>query len=286
VDQPAVDALIDLLNLETLEEDIFRGLSPDEDRQRVFGGQVAGQALVAATRTVPSDYDVHSLQSYFLRPGDPNLPIIYLVERIRDGRTFVTRRVRAVQHGKAIFHLSASFQLPEEGYDHQFEAPADMPDPESLPDFHTRMEPFKEQIGNFFTRPRPIDLRYCEVSPWNRNEALPPQQHVWIKANGELPDDPLIHICVLTYASDMSVLDTSLLPHAESFAFGDVFMASVDHAMWFHRPFRADEWLLYSQDSPSASGGRGLGRGLVFDQQGALVASVVQEGLIRHARPN
>ena len=283
MDQPAVDALVALLDLEPLEEDIFRGMSPDEDRQRVFGGQVAGQALVAAARTV-DEHVVHSLHSYFLRPGDPTVPIVYLVDRIRDGRSFATRRVRAVQHGRPIFHLSASFQRPEEGFDHQFEAPTGLPEPDSLPDFHTRMEPFKDQIGAFYHRPRPIDLRYCEVSPWARTEPMPPRQHVWIRANGHLPDDPLVHLCVLTYASDLSVLDTSLLPHGESFAVGEVFMASLDHAMWFHRPFRADQWLLYSQDSPSASGGRGLGRGLVFDQDGVLVASVVQEGLIRHAR--
>jgi acyl-CoA thioesterase-2 len=284
MDQTAVDALVALLDLEQLEEDIFRGLSPDEDRQRVFGGQVAGQALVAGARTVSDEYSLHSLHSYFLRPGDPNVPILYLVDRIRDGRSFATRRVSAVQHGKPIFHLSANFQVPEDGFDHQFEMPEGLPDPESLPDFHTRIEPFKEQLAAFYHRPRPIDLRYCELSPWFRTEPLPPVQHIWIKANGTLPDNPLVHLCVLTYASDMSVLDTSLLPHGESFAAGEVFLASLDHAMWFHRPFRADEWLLYAQDSPSATGGRGLGRGLVYDQSGALVASVVQEGVIRRAR--
>ena len=284
MDQTAVDALVAVLDLEQLDNDIFRGVSPADARERVYGGQVAAQALVAGTRTVDADHTLHSLHSYFLRQGDPAVPILYLVDRIRDGRSFSTRRVSAVQHGKPIFHLSANFQVHEEGFDHQFPAPAGVPDPDTLPDFYTRMEPFKDQFEEFFNRPRPLDLRYCEVSPWMRTEPLPPVQNVWMKTNGTLPDDPVIHMCVLTFASDMSVLDTALLPHGESFAAGKVFMASLDHAMWFHRPFRADDWLLYAQDSPSASGGRGLGRGLVYDQTGHLVASVVQEGLLRRAR--
>ncbi|MFZ4519126.1 MAG: acyl-CoA thioesterase [Microthrixaceae bacterium] len=284
MDQTAVDALIDLLDLEAIEVNIFRGLSPDEDRQRVFGGQVAGQALVAAARTVEPEYGVHSLHAYFLRPGDPMVPIIYEVDRVRDGRSFATRRVKAVQHGRSIFTLSASFQRTEEGFDHAFDMPAGLPGPLELPDFRTRMAPYKDLIGDWYDRPRPIDTRYCEEGPWERREDKAPFQNVWLRANGELPDDPVLHICVLTYASDMTLLDTSLLPHGSSFASGDVFMASLDHAMWFHRPFRADRWLLYAQDTPSASGGRGLGRGLVFTEDGALVASVVQEGVIRTAR--
>lgn len=284
MNQDAVDELIALLDLERIEVNIFRGTSPDEDRQRVYGGQVAGQALVAASRTVDAAYGVHSLHAYFLRPGDPNVPIIYEVARIRDGRTYATRRVEAIQHGRPIFHLSASFGLAEGGFDHGFDMPRGIADPESLPDFHTRIEPYKELIGDWSSRPRPIDLRYCEASPWERSEKLPPFQNVWLRANGELPDDHVLHICILTYASDMSLLDTSLQPHGESFAAGDVFMASLDHAMWFHRPFRSDEWLLYAQDTPSASNGRGLARGLVFTRSGDLVASVVQEGVIRKMR--
>jgi acyl-CoA thioesterase-2 len=284
MDQTAVDALIALLDLEPIEVNIFRGLSPDRGDQRVFGGQVAGQALVAAARTVDDDTTVHSLHAYFLHPGDPSVPIIYEVDRTRDGRSFSTRRVKAVQHGRSIFTLSANFQAPEDGFDHQFEMPPGLPEPESLPDFHTRMAPYRDRFPEWFERPRPIDTRYCEVGPWERKEDRPPYQHVWLKANGKLPDDPVLHICVLTYASDMTLLDTSLLPHASSFSVGEVFMASLDHAMWFHRPFRADEWLMYAQDTPSASGGRGLGRGLVFSHDGRLVASVVQEGVIRRMR--
>jgi acyl-CoA thioesterase II len=283
MDQAAVDALVELLDLEQIELDIFRGVSPDEDRQRVFGGQVAGQALVAADRTTTDDVVVHSLHAYFLRAGDPTVPIVYEVDRIRDGRSFVTRRVRAVQHGRAIFHLSASFQVPEEGYDHRSPAPEGLPRPEELPDFRERMAPHRDLIGAWYDRPRPIDTRYCEGGPWDRVTAAS-VQNMWLRANGRLPDDPIVHLCVLTYASDMSLLDTTLLPHGTSFAGGDVFMASLDHAMWFHRPFRCDDWLLYAQDTPSASGGRGLGRGQVFTRDGTLVASVVQEGLIRPLR--
>jgi len=283
MDQPAVDALIELLDLEAVEVNLFRGRSPDEDRQRVFGGQVAGQALVAAARTVEADHAVHSLHAYFLRPGDPAVPIVYQVDRVRDGRSFTTRRVLAVQHGEAIFGLSADFHIAETGFDHQMAMPPGLPSPETLPDFHTRMEPWKDMLGDWYTRPRAIDTRYCDWrSPKDRTPG-PPYENVWFKANGNLPDDPVLHACVATYASDMTVLDTSLRPHGGS-GLGGVFMASLDHAMWFHRPFRADEWLLYAQDTPSASGGLGLGRGLMYNQAGALVASVVQEGLIRAMR--
>ena len=291
MDQRAVDDLITLLDLEPIEVNIFRGLSPDEDRQRVFGGQVAGQALVAAARTVDEDDDpatpartVHSLHAYFLRPGDPNVPIIYEVDRTRDGRSFSTRRVKAIQHGQSIFTLSASFQTPEDGFDHQFPMPEGLPGPDELPDFHERMEKHRDVLGDFVDRPRPIDTRYCEDGPFDREGDLPPFQNVWLKANGVLPDDPVLQVCVLTYASDMTLLDTSLLPHGESLVDGDIFMASLDHAMWFHRPFRADEWLLFAQDTPSSSSGRGLGRGLVFDESGQLVASAVQEGVVRRNR--
>jgi acyl-CoA thioesterase-2 len=282
--QDAVDALCRLLDLEPIEVNIFRGLSPDEERQRVFGGQVAGQALVAAARTVEPGRSVHSLHAYFLRAGDPTVPILYEVDRIRDGRSFTTRRVVAIQHGKAIFNLQASFQVVgEAGLDHQSPIP-DAPPPEELPDFQTRMAPYKERFGTFFDRPRPIDLRYVDWTPPDRGEPLPPFQRVWLRADGQLPDDPVLHACVLTYASDMTLLDTALLPHGGAWGATDLFMASLDHAMWFHRPFRADEWLLYSQDTPSASEGRGLGRGQIHTHDGRLVVTVVQEGLIRVAK--
>jgi acyl-CoA thioesterase-2 len=282
MDQSAVDALIELLDLEPIEVNVFRGRSPNEDRQRVFGGQVAGQALVAAARTVEG-MAVHSLHSYFLVPGDPTSPILYLVDRLRDTRSFTTRRVVAVQHGRPIFELSASFQRPEAGFDHQMAMPTGLPDPESLPDFKTRLAPWKAQLGEWYDRPRPIDTRYCNWQPPDDRSPGPMLDNVWFRAAGRLPDDPVLHTCVVTYSSDFTVLDTSVRPHGGS-GLGDVFMASLDHAMWFHRPFRADDWLLYAQDTPSASGGRGLGRGMIFARDGSLVASVVQEGVIRPVR--
>ncbi|MGH9086146.1 MAG: acyl-CoA thioesterase II [Acidimicrobiales bacterium] len=281
--QAAVDALVQLLDLEPIEVNIFRGVSPDEERQRVFGGQVAGQALVAAARTVEPGRSVHSLHAYFLRPGDPTVPILYEVDRIRDGRSFTTRRVVAIQHGRAIFNVQASFQVPEDGLEHQ-EAMPDAPDPLELPTLRERMAPYAERFGDWYLRPRPIDIRHVDWTPPDRSDALPPHQRVWLRADGRLPDDPVLHACVLTYASDMTLLDTTLLPHGGSWHAPDLFMASLDHAMWFHRPFRADEWVLYSQDTPSASAGRGLGRGHLFTTDGRLAVSVVQEGLIRVGR--
>ena len=283
MDQQAVDALVQLLDLEPIEVNMFRGQSPQEDRQRVFGGQVAGQALVAAARTVEG-MTVHSLHAYFLHPGDPTTPILYEVDRIRDARSFTTRRVKAIQHGRPIFGLTASFQVPEEGYEHQMPMPLDLPAPETLPDFRERMAPWKDLLGSWYDRPRSIDTRYCDWRPPDDHQPGPMVDNMWFRANGSLPDDPVLHQCVMAYASDISVLDTSLRPHGVTGALGDVFMVSLDHAMWFHRPCRADEWLLYAQDTPSASGGRGLGRGLVFGRDGRLVASVVQEGVIRPAR--
>jgi len=283
--QNAVDDLIALLDLEPIEVNIFRGVSPDVKVQRVFGGQVAGQALVAASRTVDRpEARVHSLHAYFLRPGDPTVPILYEVDRLHDGRSFLTRRVVAIQHGKVIFNLSASFHMPEEGFDHQIDMPDDIPPPESLPDFKTRWAPWADRLGDWYDLPRPIDMRYVDWTPPDRKEALPPRQRVWLRADGDLPDDPLLHTCVLTYASDMTLLDTTLLPHGGSYMDGTITMASLDHAMWFHRPFRADGWLLYDQDTPSASDARGLARGLIYEQGGSLIGSVVQEGLIRPKR--
>jgi acyl-CoA thioesterase II len=278
----ALDGLCELLDLEAIEVNLFRGVSPDEDRQRVFGGQVAGQALVAAARTVGADRPVHSLHAYFLRPGDPAVPILYDVDRIRDGRSFTTRRVVAIQHGRAIFNLAASFHTPEPGLDHQLPMPS-APPPESLPTWAERWAPWAEDLGDWYHRPRPIDTRWVDAPAPSERRDYPGRatQQVWLRADGTLADDPVLHTCVVTYASDMTLLDTTLLPHGVSGDEGRIMMASLDHAMWFHRAFRADAWLLYDQDTPSSSGGLGLGRGSIFTADGTLVASVVQEGLIR-----
>jgi acyl-CoA thioesterase-2 len=281
-----LDALVDLLDLEQIEENIFRGNSPDENRQRVFGGQVAGQALVAAGRTgVPEDRPVNSLHAYFLRPGDPTVPIVYTVDRIRDGRSFTTRRVVAVQHGKAIFNLSASFHIREDGFDHQAEMP-EAPDPESLPTMRERLATLGVTDDEFWSRPRPIDVRHVEDPPWLVRSDVPrAQQKVWMRADGVLGDDPLLHVCAMTYASDMTLLDSVLMAHGLSWHSGRIAAASLDHAMWFHRPFRADEWLLYVQESPTSAGARGLARGELWTHDGRHVVSVVQEGLLRMVDP-
>lgn len=275
----ALDALVALLDLEPIEVNMFRGQSPDEKRQRVFGGQVAGQALVAAGRTVERG-QVHSLHAYFLRPGDVSVPILYEVDRIRDGRSFTTRRVVAIQHGQAIFNLSASFHLDEDGVDHQLPAP-DAPDPESLPTFRERHAEWAEAMGDWYTRPRPIDVRHVEDPPRAQRGPRPPCQQVWMRADGSLSDDPLLHACVVAYASDMTLLDSILLAHGVSWDDPRLMGASLDHAMWFHRPFRADDWLLYDQESPSSHGARGLAHGRIFTRDGTHVVSVMQEGLIR-----
>jgi acyl-CoA thioesterase-2 len=281
-DQQALDDLVALLDLERIEVNTFRGRSPDENRQRVFGGQVAGQALVAAARTIDEPRRlVHSLHAYFLRPGDPTVPILYEVDRIRDGRSFGTRRVVGIQHGRAIFNLQASFHDDEPGLDHQIDPDPGLADPESLPDFRTRMAPYAEQLGDFYTRPRPIDLRYVDGDPFNRKGHPALGQHVWLRADGVLPDDPVLHACIVTYASDMTLLDTTLLPFGLSWESPGLQMASLDHAMWFHRPFRADGWLLYQQRAISTSSARGLAGGAIFTADGRLVVSVVQEGLAR-----
>jgi acyl-CoA thioesterase II len=262
------ELLVDILDLERIEVDIFRGRSPVEGPQRVFGGQVAGQALVAAGRTVPDERAVHSLHAYFIRPGDPEVPIVYTVDRTRDGRSFSTRRVTAIQHGQAIFTLSASFHRPETGLEHQVPMP-EAPDPDGLPERTTRL--------------RPVEIRYAGEPPWARSDGRDPEPRsmVWMRARGPLPDDPLVHVCAVAYASDMSLLDSVLLAHGLSWDAQGLTAASLDHAMWFHGPFRADEWLLYAQESPAASGARGLAQGRIFRRDGRLIASVVQEGLIR-----
>jgi acyl-CoA thioesterase-2 len=275
--------VLDLLDLEQIELDIFRGRSPSDRRQRVFGGQVAGQALVAAGRTVPADRPVHSLHAYFIRPGDPAVPIVYTVDRVRDGRSFTTRRVSAIQHGKVIFTLSASFHHGEPGPEHASAMPQ-APPPESLPSQAERMEKLFGAEAAQWVRTNPIDLRWVGPSSYEaqRDPSLRTDHSlVWLRADGELPDDPLVHVCLMTYASDMTLLDTVLLRQGLSWADGHTKGASLDHAMWFHRPFRADRWLLYAQESPSLGGARGLARGEVFTQEGSLVVSVVQEGLIR-----
>ncbi len=281
--QAALDGVVALLDLEAIEVNHFRGTSPDTSLQRVFGGQVAGQALVAAARTVETDRTVHSLHAYFIRPGDPKVPILYEVDRTRDGRSFTTRRVVAIQHGRPIFNLSASFHVREEGFEHQLTMP-DVPPPESLPDWKTQWAPVAELVGERFDRPHAIDLRYVSGLPHLRRGTSTMRQQVWLRAAGVLPDDPVLHTCLLTYVSDLTVLDTTLLPHGLSSLDEDaVQIASLDHAMWFHQPFRADDWLLYDQETTAASGARGLARGSVFRRDGVLVASVVQEGLIRKA---
>lgn len=277
----ALDELVNLLDLEAIEVNLFRGVSPDENRQRVFGGQVAGQALVAATRTVQPDRRVHSLHAYFLRPGDPNVPILYEVDRIRDGRSFTTRRVVAIQHGKAIFNLQASFHVAESGLDYQVPMPLNVPAAETLPDFKTRMAPFKDRMGEMYDRPRPIDLRHVGTDPFSRKGQSASDQQVWLRADGTLPDDPTLHACIVTYASDMTLLDTTLLPFGLSWETPGMQMASLDHAMWFHRSFRADDWLLYDQRPLSTAGARGLAGGNIFTAEGALAITVVQEGLVR-----
>ncbi len=279
----AVDDLVALLDLETIEVNRFRGHNPDTPGVRTFGGQVAAQALMAAGRTVPADRFVHSLHAYFLRPGDTRAPVLYEVDRIRDGRSFTSRRTVAIQHGEAIFHLSASFQLAEEGPEHQDPMPS-APEPESLPTFTERFAPYAEQMGHWYSRARAIDIRYTSI-PNRAREPRAPHQQVWFRADGTLPDNPLLHAGVLAYASDMSLLDSVLLPHGISWDDPGFMGASLDHAMWFHRPFRADGWLLYDQTSPSASGARGLARGEIFDIDGRLVVSVCQEGLVRRYRP-
>jgi acyl-CoA thioesterase II len=283
--QDLLDQLIALLDLEELDVNIFRGRSPQEFRIRVFGGQVAGQALVAAGRTVAWDQIVHSLHAYFLRPGDPTIPILYEVDRIRDGKSFTTRRVVAIQRGKAIFHLSASFQVIESGPSHAAEMPH-VPPPEACPTWAESMaeraEPMAKEVREWFLRDRPIELRYIPPPESERHE---PRQHIWIRANGKLPDAPLLHQCIVAYASDLTLLDTATLPHHIYWNDPRYQMASLDHAMWFHRPFRADEWLLYAQESPSASGARGLCTGRLYTRDGTLAVSVVQEGLIRPVRP-
>ena len=281
-----IQNLLDHLGLERLEDNLFRGESRDIGGKSVFGGQVLGQAFMAANRTVEGRR-AHSLHAYFLRPGNPQAPIVYDVERIRDGNSFATRRVVAIQHGRAILNMAISFQIEEEGFEHQAAMP-EVPPPETLPsieELRCRLTDFlPEQKRALLTCERPIEMRPVHSIDPLHPKPMPPSQQVWLRAAGKLPDDPVVHQAVLAYASDFPLLATAFLPHGISFFQRDILAASLDHAMWFHQPFRVDEWLLYAMDSPSTSGGRGLGRGSIFTRDGRLIASVVQEGMIRSRR--
>jgi acyl-CoA thioesterase-2 len=284
----ALQDVLAILDLEPLEVNLFRGRSPQSRWQRVFGGQVIGQALVAACRTVDdvAQRPPHSLHAYFLLGGDPKVPIVYEVDRIRDGRSFTTRRVTAIQHGHAIFSMEVSFHGAEEGLSHQFPMP-DVPKPDALPsdtDVRDRVSLVPDPVRRYFERERPIELRPVEYGRYLGEKLEGGRFHMWIRATERLPDEPAIHQCVLAYASDMTLLDAALIPHGRTVFHQDIMAASLDHALWFHRPFRADEWLLYAQDSPNLSGARGYSRGLIFALDGTLVASVAQEGLLRQRR--
>jgi acyl-CoA thioesterase-2 len=285
--EAAVAELLSLLDLEKIEHNIFRGHSPQVGWQRVFGGLVISQALVAAARTVEGRTP-HSLHAYFILPGDPAVPIVYEVDRLRDGKSFATRRCNAIQHGRAIFTLSASFQLEEDGLEHYFPMP-EVPAPETLPseaEIHARFGALMpDPVRRWFERDRPIEARPVDLTRYVRHEPRAPAQNVWLHATGQLPDDPAVHRAVLAYLSDMTLLDTALIAHGRTIFEPDLQVASLDHALWFHRPFRADEWLLYVQDSPNSNGARGLTRGLLYAHDGRLVASVAQEGLIRRRAP-
>jgi len=281
---PLLDEVVELLDVEELEVNVFRGHSPKEKRPRVFGGQVAAQSLMAAARTVPEGRRVHSLHSYFLRPGDVKAPILYLVDRIRDGKSFTTRRVVAVQHGEVIFNIAASFQVHEPGLSHSLEMPQ-APDPETLPTRAERMAGFGRKLPRYAVEPRAIDMRWCDARGWKPRKGEDARAMVWMRADGKLPDDPLLHTCVLVYASDYTLTETVMRPHGIHWSDPGVMATSLDHAMWFHRDFKVDEWWLYVEDSPAAENARGLARGIIFDRSGALCCSVVQEILLRTSPP-
>lgn len=280
----AIENLLELLNLEQLEHNLYRGVSPQSGWQRVFGGQVIGQAFMAAANTIDESRLCHSLHAYFMRPGDPKVPIIFQVDRFRDGGSFSTRSVTAIQHGKAIFSLLASFQIAEDGLTHQIDMPK-VPEPETLMGEKQIRDQFihlaPENVRKYWERERPIELRPLNFTHYMSKEPLPPEQNVWFRTTGPLPDNLLIHQCVLAYASDMTLLDTALFPHGRRVFDHDMQVASLDHAMWFHRPFRFDDWLLYAQDTPATHGARGFTRGSIFSRDGTLIASVAQEGLTR-----
>ncbi|AIU73837.1 acyl-CoA thioesterase II [Hafnia alvei] len=280
----ALKNLLDLLDLEKIEEGIYRGQSEDLGLRQVFGGQVVGQALYAAKQTVPLERNIHSFHSYFLRPGDSSQPIIYDVENLRDGNSFSARRVKAVQHGKPIFYMTASFQTAEQGFEHQNVMP-DVPAPESLKsesEIASNMAHLiPESVREKFTCEKPLEMRPVSFHNPLMGKVEEPIRNVWFKANGEMPDDPRIHQYLLGYASDFNFLPTALQPHGKGFLEPGMQVATIDHSMWFHRPFRLDEWLLYAVESTSASGARGFVRGQFYNRAGELIASTVQEGVIR-----
>lgn len=285
----AMQELFSILDLEKLEHNLYRGRSPKESWQRVFGGQTIAQALVAAQRTVEPDRHVHSLHGYFMRPGDTTVPIVYEVDRIRDGGSFTTRRVVAIQHGQAIFSLEASFQLDEEGLEHQMPMPLDVPEPESLPSQTDILKQYGDAVPAgiklYWERDRPIEMRPVILQHYVSREKLAPVQHIWIRTTGPVPNERALQAAVLAYLSDMTLLDTSTFAHGRAVFDRDIQAASLDHAMWFHRQHALDEWLLYTQDSPSTQGARGFTRGALYARDGTLIASVAQEGLIRVRKP-
>jgi acyl-CoA thioesterase-2 len=285
--EPVVHELVELLSLERLEDNLFRGQSRDIGTKYVFGGQVLGQALSAAQATMDTagePRDAHSLHAYFLRAGDIDAPIVYNVDRTRDGGSFSVRRVTAIQHGQPIFFLAASFQQHEDGAEHQLSMP-EVPKPEDLEPAQAlspeQMAKLPSKVQRWLTRQGPFEFRHVYPRDELKPPKRPPFQQVWFRLSERVGDAPELHRALLAYASDFHLLGTATFPHGISYYQPDVQMASLDHALWFHRPFRADEWLLYSVDSPSAQGGRGLARGQIFDRSGRLVASSAQEGLIR-----
>ncbi len=284
----AVEELLDILDLETLEHNLFRGHNPNTGWKRVFGGQVIAQALVAAQRTVDPTRHVHSLHGYFMLGGDPKIPIIYEVDRIRDGGSFTTRRVVAIQHGNAIFSMSASFQREENGLDYQAEMPS-QPDPEEIISERNSnkklLASIPENVRAYWMKERPIEMVPTSLEHYLSDKKLPAEQNIWLRASGKIPDDRALQAAILAYASDMTLLDTSLYPHGKKVFDPDIQVASLDPSMWFHRPVDLNNWLLFSQDSPSTSGSRGLARGSLFTKSGQLVASTAQEGLIRIKDP-
>lgn len=282
----SIAALVDLLTLEQLDDNLFRGQNYQTPWGRVFGGQVLAQSIHAARRTVPEERIVHSMHGYFILGGDPKQPIIYNVDRIRDGRSFTTRRVVAIQKGRAIFNMSASFQIAEKGFTHQIPMPNVLPPEAVIPDEEWAKQ-YKKELPDLYKRyqvERPIEFRPVEKFNPLHPKKESPFRHIWLKANSPVPDDQFLHRELLAYAADYNLMGTSLLPHRDRFKRKQMQMASLDHAMWFHQDIKMDEWILYALDSPSASNSRGFSRGNFFNQAGVLVSSVVQEGLIRHRK--
>ncbi len=280
----ALGKLVHTLELEQLEQNLFRGRSPDDGWQRVFGGQVVGQALRAATHTVEARF-AHSLHAYFMRPGDPKIPIIYEVEQTREGRSFATRRVIAIQHGKPIFTMSCSFHQEEPGFTHAIKMP-DVPDPDELPSEDELrgqlLENMPAQIRAYWQKERPVEVRPVDINRYISPQKANPVQHAWLRPTGPLPDDLAVHQCAIAFATDIALLDTALVPHGRTIFDPRLALASIDHALWFHKPARFDDWMLYSTDSPVAAGARGFTRGTLFTRKGDLIASAAQEGLIRN----